>query len=119
MLRKPILKAAPFMVAALSLVGAACSAEPVRLDASSDAAAKKSFDRMEKNLSPKLQRELIVAMVKLNMVGVNSAYDVVANPELQSPSIVRIKDRVAGMTAEEIIDLADRTSTVKVDMKSK
>lgn len=58
-------------------------------------------------------------MLKINMAGVQSAYDVVQSKDLQSPSIARIKDRVAGMTAEEIIALANRTSDVKVEVESR
>ena len=95
------------------------ASQPVRLDATSDATAEKSFKRMLNQASAARQQKLAIAMLKLNMVGVQSVYDVAASPELQSPSIVRIKDRVAGMTAEEIIDLADRTSDVKIEVQSK
>jgi hypothetical protein len=48
----------------------------------------------------------------------NSAYEVASNPELQRVGPARIKDRIAGMTAEEIIDFADRNSTVTLEVKS-
>ena len=95
------------------------SSQAVRLDATSDVAAQNSFKRMLDQSSPTRKQELAVAMLKLNMTGVQSAYEVVGSAELQSPSIVRIKDRVSGMTAEEIIDLANRTSDVKIDVQSK
>ena len=95
------------------------SSQAVRLDATSDATAQKSFKRMLDQSSATRQQELAIAMLKLSMTGVQSAYDVISSPELQSPSIVRIKDRVAGMTAEEIIDLANRTSDVKIEVQSK
>ena len=57
------------------------------------------------------QAELAVAMLKLNMRGVNSAYDLVDRPD---PSIVPIKDDVSGMTAAEIIALAQDANDVKI-----
>jgi membrane-bound lytic murein transglycosylase B len=93
--------------------------QSVRLDAASDSTAQQSFDKMLSQSSTKRQQELAIAVLKLNMSGVKSAHDVVRRPELQHPSILRIKDRVAGMTADEIIDLADRTSNVKIEVQSK
>ncbi|MEP6881547.1 MAG: hypothetical protein ABI866_06115 [Dokdonella sp.] len=69
--------------------------------------------------SAKKQQDLAIAMLKLSMVGVKSAHEVVENPALQKPAIARVKDRVAGMTADEIIDLANRTSDVKVEVERK
>jgi hypothetical protein len=89
----------------------------VRLDATSAASAQESFQRMLEGASGAKRNELLVAMLKLNMSGVRSAYEVVAKPELQSLSIARIKDRVAGMTAEEIIALADSTSEVEIEIE--
>ena len=54
---------------------------------------------------------LAVAMLKLNMRGVNSAYDLAGRPD---PSIVPIKDDVSGMTAAEIIALAQDANDVKI-----
>lgn len=106
-------------------VACSCTSVPagkvhsVRLDATSDATAQESYEKMMRQSSEKQQQALAVAMLKLNMAGVQSAYDVVQNKDLQSLSIARIKDRVAGMTAEEIIVLANRTSDVKVDVKTR
>lgn len=91
----------------------------VRLDATSDTTAQESYEKMMRQASEKQQQALAVAMLKLNMAGVQSAYEVVQDKDLQSVSIARIKDRVAGMTADEIIALAERTSDVKVDVKTK
>lgn len=93
--------------------------QALRLDATSDVTAQKSFDKMLDQSSAKKQQDLTIAMVKLNMVGVKSAHEVVENPALQKPTIARVKDRVAGMTADEIIDFANRTSDVKVEVKRK
>ncbi|MGV8955386.1 MAG: hypothetical protein ACOH2M_30105 [Cypionkella sp.] len=93
--------------------------QSVRLDATSDTTARESFKRMLSHESRARQQQLSIAMLKLNLVGVRNAYELVASPERQSPSIVQIKDRVAGMTADEIIDLADRTSEVKIEIQRK
>lgn len=92
------------------------TSQSLRLDATSDATAQESFQRMLRQAGAEKQRELAMAMLKLNMTGVESAYEVVANPELQSPSIARVKDRIAGMTADEIIELADRASDVRIEV---
>jgi hypothetical protein len=103
----------------LLLGGLVHAKDPVRIDASSNASAQASWNRMVAEIDSKKNQQLQIAVVQLNLVGVNSAYEVVANPELQSPSVVRIKDKVAGLTADEIIELANRTSTVKVNVEVK
>lgn len=110
---KKILLAIFLTFAATACATSVDSTSEIRLDATSDSSAKNSFAAMAKALEPQKRQELLVAMIKLNLVGVESASEVVQNPALQSPSIVRIKDQVAGMTAQEIIDLAERTSSVE------
>ena len=106
----------PFATRCLLVVGLAVSTlasagEPLRLDASSDTAAEESFKRMADRLGAKRQQKLLI--------GVNSAYETVANPELRKMSVARIKDKIAGMTADEIIDFANRNSTVKIEVQSR
>lgn len=86
----------------------------VRIDATSDKSVEQSFKRMNDSLDKDAQIGLMTAIVKLNMVGIGSAEEMLADPGLRSPGPVRIKDRIAGLTAAEIIDLADKTSTVRV-----
>ena len=111
----------PALVALLLLLLGGCvpAKDPVRIDASSNESALASWDRMTAEVDSKKQQQLQVAIVQLNLVGVNSAYEVASNPELKNPSVVRIKDKVAGLSADEIIELANRTSTVKVDVNVK
>ena len=92
-------------------VGSAIAKEVPRIDASSDEAASSSFAAMFDALPAAEQAELAVAMLKLNMRGVNSAYDLAGRPD---PSIVPIKDDVSGMTAAEIIALAQDANDVKI-----
>ncbi len=91
----------------------AWSAGPLRIDGSSDAAAERSFQRMLSGLQPEVQKELLIALVQINMIGAKSATDVLNDPGLQHPSAARIKDRIVGMTASEIIELARNTATTK------
>lgn len=60
-----------------------------------------------------------MAMIAINLSGASSAHDVVRNPVLQSPSIGRIKDRGAGMSAEETIAYAASVSTVKMETQAR
>ena len=87
----------------------------VRIDSSSQDAAQASYQAMMKGRSISEQQRLAIAVLMLNMEGVKSAYDMVGNPDLQSPSIGRIKDKVAGLTADEIVALAARTSNVRIE----
>jgi hypothetical protein len=61
---------------------------------------------MVNSLDGKRKDDLLAAVVQLNMIGVNTASEAPAKP-----SVARIKDKIAGLTAEEIIDLAHRTAT--------
>lgn len=112
-----MLKEMAAAVLSLALV-AGCAAtgvrEAVRLDASSAEAAEASYKAMMRGRSPAEQQKLALAVLTLNMQGVKSARDVVANPALQSPSVSRIRDQLAGLTAEQIIDLAAKSKGVRV-----
>jgi hypothetical protein len=92
---------------------------PVRIDASSSQAAEASYKAMQKGRSLADQQKLGAAVLVLNWQGVKSAYEVANNPELQSPSIVRIRTKVAGMTAEQIIALAAKNPSVRIEATGK
>lgn len=94
--------------------GAAHAKREVRIDATSDKSVEQSYKRMSESLHQEAQVELATAILKLNMVGINSVEEMLADPELRSPGPVRIKDVIAGLTAAEIIELADKTSTVRI-----
>lgn len=94
----------------LALLGSCASTPPtaLRFDGSSDAAAEASWTHMI-NGTPAAQRQkLLVAMLKLNLDGVDSVYQVIGNPEFDELGMGRIKDKIDGMTANEIIALAER-----------
>jgi hypothetical protein len=102
-------------VLALSLAFVAQSREPLRLDASSAEAAEASWKAMVDDTRGSKKQKLLEAMLKINLAGVKSAYKVAGNPELQSLGIARIKDQVAGMTVDEIIELGERVGTIKIE----
>jgi hypothetical protein len=91
----------------------------VRIDSSSSQAAEASYKAMMEGRSQADQQKLGLAVLMLNMQGVKSASEVVNNPELQSPSIVRIRTKVAGMTAEQIIALAAKNPSVRIEATGK
>src|SRR5690606_11551315 len=88
----------------------------VRIDASTRVTAEASYRTMFDRLPQAKKTQLALAVLTINMIGVNSAKEVVENPELQSPTIGRIKDRVASMSAEEIIAYAEKNSTVRIEV---
>jgi len=84
----------------------AVAADQVRIDGSSDRAAQRSFEKMMLERDRDGQMQLAMAMLQINMAGVSSASEMLANPELRNPSVMRIRAQVDGMTAGEIIALA-------------
>lgn len=93
--------------------GLSLARDSLRIDASSDASAQRTWKKMVASASPEERQQLIIALLKLNLAGVSSAYEVAGNPELQTLSAARIKDKISGLTADEIIELAERTSTAE------
>ena len=81
----------------------------IRIDGSSDEAANKSFNEMVRSLTPSKQRKVVTAVALINMAGVHTAYDVLNNPDRQEMSAAKIKDKISGMTADEIIEFQMRT----------
>ncbi|WP_313493339.1 hypothetical protein [Stenotrophomonas sp.] len=114
------MKARFFVVLIIGVLaaGSALAKEPIRLDASSDAAAESSWKQMIESVSAAKKQKLLLAMLQINLDGVNSAYEVVGNPELQGFGIARVKDRVAGLDADEIIELGSRTSGAEIRIQS-
>lgn len=111
----------PVVAMLLLMVSASCvyASDTIHFDASSDTAAKASWDRMFDHASRDEQQKLLAAVVQINLAGVKSVSEVMSNPDLQSLSAVRIKDKIAGMTAAQIIDFANRIATVKIERPDK
>lgn len=106
------------LIISVLAIGIACAKEPIRLDASSDAAAESSWNRMTESVTPAKKQKLLVAILQINLAGVNSAYEVAGNPELQRLGIARIKDKVANLNADEIIELGNRTASAQISVQS-
>jgi hypothetical protein len=102
------------LVALLLFVGSAQARDEVRIDGSSDKAVEGSYARMLGSLKGNQQIELGTAIIQLNLVGISSAREMLADPALRNPGPVRIKDRIAGLTAAEIIALAKKTATTRI-----
>jgi hypothetical protein len=100
-------KASRLIPAALACISLTVGAgQGIHIDGSSEAAANHSFQRMLNSLDTNQKTQLATAVVQLNMIGVETASDAP-----QNPSAGRIRDKIAGMTSSEIIELAHRTAT--------
>lgn len=107
------------LVSSVLAVGCASSptqADLVRIDATSRESAEASYRAMMKGRSVGDRQKLALAVLMLNIEGVKSAYEVVRDPELQAPSVGRIKDKVAGLTADQIIELAGRNPAARIEV---
>jgi hypothetical protein len=104
-----------FAVLLMGAAGHVHAGPQLHLDASSDATAEASWKAMLHAAGPTERQALLAAMIKINLAGVDSAEQVVEDPDLQRLGIVRIKDRVAGLTSEQIIPLGNRVSKAIVE----
>jgi hypothetical protein len=104
---------ASVLIALLLVSAIAPAQEMLRIDGSSDARVEQSYRRMLDSLDRDRQIKLVTAVLRINMIGVSSAREAIADPGLQSPGPVRIRDRIAGLTAAEIIALANKTAPVR------
>ena len=95
---RTFIKRALCTLLAIVVSGAALAGDPIKLDASSDQAALDSFKLMLAELPQQRQNDLQFAVLKINMDGVGSAAEMLADPALRAPTVARIKDRLAGMT---------------------
>ena len=82
--------------------------EVPRIDATSTTSAEQSYSRMMDDLSAAKKQRLALAVLLINLDGFKSVYEDLNNTEPRS--ISRIKDKVAGLSAEEIISLGSRSS---------
>ena len=97
-------------VMALSL--GAFAAEPVRIDGTTKETAETTFREMVNQAPADKCYELQVAALLIVFDGVGSAQEALSRPELRNPTIALVKDRVHGMTADELVALS-KTSTSK------
>ena len=102
------------LLAILALVGCAAS-EPLRLDGSSDAAFERSWAKMQSSLSSGEQMQLAMAMLRIRLSGAKSAEEAFRATGSESITPLSIKSKVAGLSFQEIIELAEQTS-VKAEL---
>lgn len=103
----------PALVAML-LAFSALAASPLTIDASSAQSAQASYERMFDALPTGQRVELQKAIILINMDGVGSAAEMLQDPELRNPGIKKIRARVAGMTAQQIIAEARKVKSVRI-----
>lgn len=100
---------------ALALLAPAHARDIVRIDAHDARSASQSFGAMIGALPANEQRDLIEAVALLNLRGVKSAQELDARADLRNGfGIARIKDEVAGMSAEEIVALAREVPDISI-----
>lgn len=87
----------------------------VRIDATSIETAKASYEAMLAQRTQAQQQRLAIAVLLLNMEGVKSAREIATNPSLQTLGIGAIKDKVAGMSADEIITLSSQMKDLHIE----
>ena len=83
----------------------------LRIDSSSASAAEASYEAMMDARDGVEQRELALAVLVIGSEDTKNAYDAINSPD---PSIVTIRDKVAGMTAQEIIIRAAQVTSVRL-----
>ena len=100
------------------VVGCATSSPraALRIDAASAETAEATYQAMMQGRSAEQRQKLALAVLMLNMQSVKSAHELVGNLSLQAPSIARIRGQVAGLTAEEIIALAAKNPSVRIEV---
>ncbi|HET9032745.1 MAG TPA: hypothetical protein VFN25_07560 [Dokdonella sp.] len=101
------------LIALLFMTSFAHAQEVVRIDGSSDKSVEQSYTRMLESLNHESQAKLVTAIIQLNLAGISSAEEMLADPELRSPGPVRIKDRITGLSSTEIIALANKSATTR------
>ena len=88
------------------------SATAIRIDSSSPNAAQTSYNAMMNARSDAERQRLALAVLMIGLEGTKSAGEAMNSPD---PSIISIRDKVAGMTAEEIILRATKNPSVHVE----
>lgn len=92
----------------LLIVGCGTS-QPIRIDGDSGAAFERSLQAMERSLTREQQIGLSVAILRIRMAGMESAEEAMESTGGQPILPIDVKDRLAGLTYEEILALADKS----------
>ena len=88
------------------------TAEEIRIDASSERSSEASYKAMQRNLSETKQQDLALAVLMIGLEDTKSASDAM---KLPNPSIANIRDKVADLTAEGIIQRAAQVKSIRIE----
>lgn len=102
------------LLLSVGIASPAMAGDVATIDARSEASAQQSYERMFNGLPEDKRMELQMAIIQLNMDGVGSASEMLADPELRNPGIKRIRARVAGMNVDQIIAEAAKVTSVRL-----
>jgi len=93
-----------FAIMVLALTGASVARDHVRIDASTDASAQASWDRMLGEASEETKSKLQAALFQLNAAAATEKgwHGLAYHAALQDPSVAKIRERIAGLCAEQV-----------------
>ena len=98
------------------IVLAACaSAEPVRIDAETEATFMDSYKAMENSLNQPDRIKLYTAILRIGMQGIGSAEE----SRQKYPNglrLVDVKERIDGLSYEQILELAEQSDVQTVPL---
>ena len=97
-----------------------CSVSPatgdIRVDATTEQTFERSFGRLTNALSGKEQQQLVFAILKINLEGIESARELLQKDDGMSLSAMTIKDR-HGLNYQGIIELSQSVQSVEVRLE--
>jgi pyruvate/2-oxoglutarate dehydrogenase complex dihydrolipoamide dehydrogenase (E3) component len=100
------------LAAALIITSAIAESEvPMRLDATTAASAEASWNRMLEESDKETQNKLRGSLLQL--IAASGLHGLALHAALEDPSVVRVKDTIADLTAKQVIELANQTSAGK------
>jgi hypothetical protein len=105
------------IIALIFLVLTGCAATPqARIDGSTEATFDRSFTQMNRSLSGPEQTALWIALIRIHFMGVESALELVDNPELQNLEFANLREELDGMTLDEILEYAEQSAvTINIE----
>ncbi len=89
------------------------ASEP-RIDSTSDKSFQKSLSTLMDSGTQKQKQKLLIALLRINLEGVGSATEMLANKDDLSLSGSKIKEKLHGLNYTEIIELSKNMQSVQV-----
>ena len=101
----------------LALSGTANSEAPARIDSSTDATAQSSWDKMLAQSNDETKCRLRAALVQLNTAAAveKGLSGFAFHAAVQDPLIALVKEKVSGLSAEQVIELGQQLSQGQVN----